>query len=58
VLSSPAHRPDPPDVTEGVCELVLGEDDEAPLLPVFPVALPVLPVFPDEPVVPVVPPLE
>jgi hypothetical protein len=38
-------RADPPDVTEGVCEVLLGEDDE-PLLPVFDVEeVPVLPVF-------------
>jgi hypothetical protein len=43
-------------VTEGVCELVLGEVDEEPLLPVLPVEeLPVLPVDPDEDVVPVAP---
>jgi hypothetical protein len=54
-----AHRPEPPDVTEGRCEVALGEDDEAPLLPVFPVErLPLLPVLPDEPVVPVAPPVE
>jgi hypothetical protein len=58
VLSGTAHRPDPPDVTEGVFELILGEEDEAPLLPVLPVELPVPPVLPDEPVVPVVPPVD
>jgi hypothetical protein len=52
-------------VTAGDCELTLGEDDEAPLLPVFPVELPVFPVelpvspvVPDEPDVPVVPPAD
>jgi hypothetical protein len=59
VLLHPAHRLEPPDVTEGLCELTLGENDEAPLLPVFPVdALPVLPVLPDDPVVPVDPPVD
>ena len=33
--------PMPPDVTEGVRELTLGENDEAPLFPVTPVELPV-----------------
>jgi hypothetical protein len=46
-------RADPPDVTEGVCELMLGEDDE-PVLPVFAVEEEV-PVLPSSPVVPVVP---
>jgi len=46
-------------VTEGLCELMPGEKDEAPLLPVLPVEkLPLLPVSPDEPVVPVVPPVD
>jgi hypothetical protein len=53
------HRPEPPDVTEGFCELVLGENDEEPLLPVFPVEeLPLLPMLPEEPVVPVDPPVD
>jgi hypothetical protein len=50
-------RADPPDVTEGVCELALGECDE-PVLPVFAVEeLPLLPVFAVEelPLLPVVP---
>ena len=64
VLSMGAHRLVPPDVTEGFCELVLGENDDPPLLPVFPLAelpefpvaeLPVLPVLPELPVVPVPP---
>jgi hypothetical protein len=43
-------------VTEGVCELTLGVNDEEPLLPVFPeTALPLSPVSSDEPVVPVDP---
>jgi hypothetical protein len=53
-----AHRLEPPDVTEGLCEVLLGEDDEPPLVPVFPVetlpllpVLPVLLVLPDEPAV-------
>jgi hypothetical protein len=53
------HRPEPPDVTEGCCELVLGENDEEPLLPLLPAEeLPLLPVLPEEPVVPVAPPVE
>jgi hypothetical protein len=50
-------RADPPDVTEGVCELALGECAE-PVLPVFVVEeLPLLPVFAVEelPLLPVVP---
>jgi hypothetical protein len=59
VVSIRNHRPEPPDVTEGFCELVLGENDEEPLLPVFPVEeLPLLPVLPEEPVVPVDPPVD
>jgi hypothetical protein len=58
-VSIRTHRPDPPDVTEGFCEVVLGENDEEPLLPLLPVVeLPLLPVLPEEPVVPVAPPVE
>jgi hypothetical protein len=44
------RRDDPPDVTEGDCELMLGENDEL-LLPVL--AVEEVPVFPSSPVDPV-----
>jgi hypothetical protein len=61
-----AHLDVPPEVTAGLCEVRLGVDDEAPLLPVLPVELlpvlpvellPVLPVEEDEGVVPAPPPV-
>jgi hypothetical protein len=45
-----AHLLDvPPEVTAGACVVLLGADDEAPVLPVLPVEpVEVLPVFPEE----------